>query len=378
MYLVLTEEQELIRANAREFADKYLEPIASEIDEQSRHPEEVFARLAEMDWMGIPFPTEYGGAGADYLTMAIICEQISRSCASTAFTISCHTAMGAGPIYRFGSEEQRKKYLPPLCKGKLGAFALTEPGAGTDAGSGTSTAVLEGGEYVLNGTKTFISAGPLAETFMIVAMTDRSKGARGMSAFIVPKDAPGLKVGAIFKKMGLRSSQTSDIIMKDCRIPKENLLGEEGQGFRIAMSSLDYGRIGVAAQATGIILACLEESIKYSKQRVQFGKPIAANQAIQWMIADMAVDLEAARFLTYSAAFRADQGLPFSKEASMAKLFTSEAAMKHASKAVQIHGGYGYMKGFKVERLLRDAKITEIYEGTSEAQRMVISGSYLR
>lgn len=375
----VTEEQELIRANMREFCQKYLEPIAAEIDENSRHPAEVFEKLAEGGWLGMPYPTEYGGAGLDFVTYAMVIEELSSFCASTGFTVSCHTGLGVGPIYHFGNEEQKQKYLVPCCKGeKLAGFALTEPGAGTDVGAGSTTAVAEGDEWVLNGTKTFISNGPTGDVFVVFAVTDKAAGPKGMSAFIVPKDAPGFKVGEHFKKMGLRSSQTSEIILNNCRIPKENLLGKEGQGFRIAMSTLDNGRIGVAAQACGIIQACLEESIRYSKERVQFRKPISAQQAIQWMIANMATDLQAARFLTYYAAYLKDQGQPYTKEASMAKLFAAEAAMRHTVKGVQIHGGYGYIKGFKVERLMRDAKITEIYEGTSEAQRMVIAGNLLR
>lgn len=375
----LTEEQELIRANMREFADTYVEPIAAEIDEASRHPKEIFDRLAEMGWMGMIYPEQYGGAGTDYLTFAIVIEELSRSCAATGFTLSCHTALASGPIFNFGTEEQKQKYLVPLCKGeKIGAFALTEPGAGTDVGAATTEAVLDGDEYVINGTKTFISNGPLADTFVVFALTDKSKGTKGMSAFIIPKETPGIRAGEHFMKMGIRASQTSEIILKDCRVPKANLLGQEGGAFKIAMQTLDNGRIGVAAQAVGIAQAALDESIKYSKQRIQFGKPISANQAIQWMIADMATDISAARFLTYHAAYLKDQGMPYSKEASMAKVFSAEMASRHASKAVQIHGGYGYIKGQKVERLMRDAKITEIYEGTSEAQRMVIASSILR
>ncbi len=375
----LTEEQELIRANMREFAEKYVDPIAAEIDEASRYPAEIMAKLAEMGWMGIPYPEEYGGAGADYLTFTVVIEELSRSCAATGFTLSCHTALASGPIAIYGNEEQKKKYLTPLCKGEhIGAFALTEPGAGSDVAAGSTTADLDGDEYVLNGTKTFISNGPVANTFVIFASTDKSKGTKGLSAFIVPRDTPGLRVGQHFLKMGIRASQTSEIILKDCRVPKENLLGQEGQGFKIAMSTLDNGRIEVAAQAVGIAQAALDESIKYAKQRIQFGKPISAQQAIQWMIADMATDISAARFLTYHAAFLKDQGQPYSKEAAMAKVFAAEMATRHASKAVQIHGGYGYIKGQKVERLMRDAKITEIYEGTSEVQRMVISGGLLR
>jgi len=375
----LTEEQELVKQNMREFAQKYVDPIAAEIDESGRFPAEVVSKLGEMGYMGMPYPVEYGGAGTDYLTYALAVEELSKSCAATGFTMSVHTSLAVGPINNFGNEEQKKKFLTPLCQGKhLGAFALTEPGAGTDVNGATTTAVLDGDEYVLNGTKTFTSNGPVADTFVTFAWTDKSAGAKGMSAFIISKDAPGLRVGEHFMKMGIRASQTSEIIFKDCRIPKANLLGVEGQGLKIAMNCFDHGRIGIAAQAVGIAQAAMEESISYSKERVQFGKPISKNQAIQWWIADMATDISCARFLYMHAAWLKDQGLPFTKEASMAKVFSAEMCMKHTIKAVQIHGGYGYIKGQKVERLMRDAKITEIYEGTSEAQRMVIANNMLR
>jgi butyryl-CoA dehydrogenase len=379
MDFTLTEEQELIRQNMREFAEKHVDPIAAEIDENSRHPAEVFQKLAEGDWMGMPIPAEYGGAGADYLTHALVVEELSRSCSSTGFTLSIHVGIACMLALLYGDEDQKKKYLVPMATGeKLGAFVLTEPGAGTDVMAATTTAILDGDEYVINGTKTFTSNGPTGDTYFVFAWTDKEAGRKGMSALIVPKGTPGMKAGKHFDKMGLRSSQTSEMLFKDCRIPKENLLGQEGRGLVMAMNGFDHGRVGISAQSVGIIQAALEESIKWSKERVQFGKPIARQQAIAWMIADMATDLDAARFLTYRAAWLKDQGAPFSKEASMAKLFAAEAAMKHTIKAVQIHGGYGYVKGAKVERLMRDAKITEIYEGTSEAQRMVISGNVLR
>lgn len=375
----LTEEQELIRKNVREFCEKNVDPIAAEIDENSRHPTELFQKLAEGGWMGIPLPQAYGGAGADYLTHIIVVEELSRSCASTGFTVSIHVGIACMLILLFGTEDQKKKYITPMAEGKqLGAFALTEPGAGTDVMAATTAAVLDGNDYVINGTKTFTSNGPTAGTYAVFAWTDKAAGRKGMSGFIVPRGAPGLRVGEHFKKMGLRSSQTSEMIFKDCRVPKDNLLGKEGMGMQMAMTGFDHGRVGIAAQCVGILQAALDESIKYSKERVQFGSPIARHQAVAWMIADMATDLAAARFLTYYAAWLKDQKQPFSKEAAMAKLYASEAAMKHTIKAVQIHGGYGYCKGAKVERLIRDAKITEIYEGTSEAQRMVISGNVLR
>ena len=375
----LTEEQELIRKNMREFAAKYVDPIAVEIDENSRHPAELFKKLAEGDWLGMPIPTEYGGAGADYLTHIVAVEELSRSCASTGFTVSIHVGIASMLILLFGNEEQKKKYLVPLAKGQnLGAFVLTEPGAGTDVMAATTTAILDGNDYVINGPKTFTSNGPTGGTYLVFAWTDKAAGRKGMSTFVIPRETPGMKAGEHFKKMGLRSSQTSEMVFKDCRVPKENLLGKEGAGLVMAMAGFDHGRVGIAAQSVGILQAALDESIRYSKERVQFGAPIARQQAISWMIANMATDLSAARLLTYHAACLKDQKQPFSKEASMAKLFAAEAAMRHTIKAVQIQGGYGYIKGAKVERLMRDAKITEIYEGTSEAMRMVISGNVLR
>ena len=379
MNFKLSEEQELIRKNIREFAEKNVDPIAAEIDEKERHPAELFKKLAEGGWMGIPIPTQYGGSGADYLTNAIVVEELSRSCSSTGFTVSIHVGIACMLILLFGNEEQKKKYLIPLAKGEhMGAFVLTEPGAGTDVMAATTTAAKDGDFYILNGTKTFISNGPLADTYLVFSWTDKAAGRKGMSSFIVSKGTPGLKPGEHFHKMGLRSSQTSEVVFKDCRVPKENLLGAEGAGMINAMTGFDHGRVGISAQSVGILQAALDESIKYSKERVQMGSPIARHQAISWMIADMATDLSAARLLTYHAAWLKDQKLPFSKEAAMAKLFCAEKAMHHTIKAVQIHGGYGYIKGAKVERLMRDAKITEIYEGTSEAKRMVISGNVLR
>ncbi|MCK9195997.1 MAG: acyl-CoA dehydrogenase family protein [Syntrophales bacterium] len=379
MDFALTEEQGLIRNNMREFAERYVEPIAAEIDENNRHPVELFRNLAEGGWMGIPIPEQYGGAGADFLTHAVAVEEVSRSCSSTGFTLSFHAGIIGIALLLSGTEDQKQKYLVPLAQGRhLGSFALTEPGAGTDVMSVSTHAVRDEQGYIINGTKTFVSNGPIADTYIVFCWTDKSAGRNGMSAFIVPRETPGLKPGEHFQKMGLRSSQTSEVVFRDCWIPKENLLGDEGQGLAIAMEGFERGRIGIAAQAVGILQAALDESIRYSKERMQFGKPIARQQAIAWMIADMATDLSAARLLTYHAAYLKDSNQPFGKEASMAKLFATEAAMRHTVKAVQIHGGYGYIKGAKVERLIRDAKIAEVYEGTSEAQRMVISGKILQ
>jgi butyryl-CoA dehydrogenase len=379
MNFKLTEEQDLIRKNIREFCVKNVEPIAAEIDEKELHPADLFKKLGEGGWMGIPIPAQYGGSGSDYLTNAIVVEELSRSCSSTGFTVSIHVGIACMLINIFGTEEQKKKYLVPLATGQhLGAFVLTEPGAGTDVMAATTTATKDGDSYVLNGTKTFISNGPVGDTYLVFCWTDKAAGRKGMSSFIIPKGTPGMKPGEHFHKMGLRSSQTSEVVFKDCRVPKENLLGAEGAGMVNAGTAFDHGRVGIAAQGVGILQAALDESIQYSKQRVQMGSPIARHQAISWMIADMATDLQAARFLTYFAAWLKDNKQPFTKEASMAKLFAAEKAMHHTTKAVQIHGGYGYIKGAKVERLMRDAKILEIYEGTSEAQRMVISGTVLR
>ncbi|PKM77175.1 MAG: acyl-CoA dehydrogenase [Firmicutes bacterium HGW-Firmicutes-15] len=375
----LSEEQEMIRSNVREFTLKYLEPVAKEIDQNSRYPVEVFDKLAELDMMGISYPTEYGGGGTEFLTSMIVTEELARSCASTGFLHGYSFGLIGHPILTFGNEEQKKKWMPGLAAGKLvGAFSLTEPGAGTDVSAATSTAVKNGNEYILNGTKTFITNAIIADVFVVFAYNDRSAGVKGMSCFLVPKGSPGLIVGKHFEKMGIRASLTSEVVFKDCAVPADCMLGKEGDGFKIAMSALDVGRIGIAAMSTGIAQACLDESISYSKERVQFNKPIAKQQAIQWFIADMAVDIDAARYFYMNAAWIKDQGKSFSLAASKAKLFCSECAVRHASNAVQIQGGYGYMKGSKVERLYRDAKITEIGEGTSEAQRMIIAGSALR
>jgi len=375
----LTEEHELIRASVREFCETHVEPIANQTDQEARFPVETIKKMVEQDWFGIPYPTEYGGAGSDYLSYIIVIEELSRACATTGFTLECHTSLACYPLFKFGTEEQKKKYLVPLCTGEmLGSFALTEPGAGTDVAATTTTAVLEGNEWVLNGSKMFISNAPVAGVVIVFAMTDQSKGTKGISAFIVPGGTPGLIMGKHLNKMGIRGALTSEVFLQDCRIPKENLLGQEGQGFKIAMMTLDGGRIGTAAQALGISQAALDESIKYSKERVQFGQPISSFQAIQWMIANMATEVSASRFLTYHAAWCYDQGLPYSKEAAMAKLFASETASRQTNRAIQVHGGIGYVKGHKVERLYRDAKITEIHEGTSEVMKMVISGNLLR
>jgi butyryl-CoA dehydrogenase len=375
----LTDEQELIREAVREFADAEVAPIAAELDRDHRFPTELLPKLAELNLMGMPYPEKVGGAGADYLSYVIAIEELSRACATTSVIVSAHSSLATWPIYTFGTPAQHDRYLADMTSGRrLGAFALTEPAAGTDAAAGTTTAVLKGDEYVLNGSKIFISNAPFAEIYIVFAKTDPDQGTRGMSAFIVEKDTPGFSVGEAEHKLGIRGSSTPPLYFSNCHIPGSALLGGEGNGFRVAMQTLDGGRIGIAAQALGIAQAALDASVAYAKERVQFGKPIATLQAIQWMIADMATEIDAARLLTYRAASNMDNGRPYSTEGAMAKLFASETATRVAGKAIQIHGGYGYTESYPVERNWRDAKITEIYEGTSEVQRMVIARSALR
>jgi butyryl-CoA dehydrogenase len=379
MKLELNEQQKMIQKMVREFAEKEIAPIAAELDEKGEYPTKTLEKMAKLGLLGIIIPAEYGGAGLDTISYTITIEEISRKCASTGVITSVHNSLVAWPIMKYGTDEQKKKYLPILAKGeKIGAFAGTEPNAGSDLGAMQTTAVLKGNKYIINGDKTFITSGSEAGIIIVFAVTDKEAGSKGISAFIVENSMKGFKVGSIFDKLGINANLVSELIFENMEVPKENLLGKEGDGFKIALSTLDGGRVGIAAQAVGIAQACLDESIEYSKQRQQFGRPISKFQAIQWMIADMATRTEAARFLVYNAAHQKDQGGRFSKEAAMAKLFASENAMESAIKAVQIHGGYGYTKEYTVERLFRDAKITEIYEGTSEVQRMVISGSLVR
>ena len=379
MQLELNEQQKMIRNMVREFAEKEVAPIAAELDKKGEYPTKTLEKMAKLGLLGTVIPTEYGGAGLDTISYATVIEEISRKCASTGVITSVHNSLVAYPIMKYGTEEQKKKYLPILAKGeKIGAFAGTEPNAGSDLGAMQTTAVLKGDKYIINGDKTFITSGPKAGIIIVFAVTDKNAGAKGISTFIVENDMKGYKVGSIFEKLGINANLVSELIFEEMEVPKENLLGKEGEGFKIALATLDGGRIGIAAQSVGIAQAALDESIEYSKQREQFGRPIAKFQAIQWMIADMATRIEAARYLVYNAAYVKDKGERFSKEAAMAKLFASETAMEAAIKAVQIHGGYGYTKEYTVERLFRDAKITAIYEGTSEVQRMVIAGSLLR
>ena len=379
MQFDLNEDQRMIREAAREFAEKEIKPIAAKLDEEAEFPAEIVRKLGELGFMGMMVPEKYDGAGMDSVSYAIAVEEISRADASTGVTVSVNNSLVCQPILDFGSEDQKKKYLPELGTGaKLGAYSLTEPEAGSDAGNIQATAVRDGDEYIVNGTKIFVTNGGAADIVVLFASTDKELGSRGLSAFIVEKGFPGFSVGKKEDKMGIRASVTNELVFEDCRVPGENLIGEEGMGFKIAMTALDGGRIGIAAQAVGIAQACLEESVRYSKERKQFGKTISSFQAVQWMLANMATKIEASRLLTYKAAYVKDQGKRFSKDAAMAKLFASEAAVDAAVDAVQIHGGYGYMKEYVVERLFRDSKITEIYEGTSEIQRLVIAAHLLK
>ncbi len=381
MNFELSEEQNLIRDMVRSFAETEIAPSAAIRDEEERFDRELmFDRLAELGLTGIVFPEEYGGAGADYISYAIAVEELSRVCASTGVTLSAHLSLGANPIYLFGTEEQKQKFLVPMARGeKMGALGLTEPSAGSDAGGTKTTARRDGDEWILNGSKIFITNGGDAEIYIVLARTDKdAEKHHGMSAFIVEKGTPGFTFGKKEKKMGIRSSPTMELVFTDCRVPKDNLLGPEGSGFKVAMKTLDGGRIGIASQALGIAQGALDAAVAYAKERKQFDTPIARFQGVQFQLADMATAVEAARMLVYRAAYRASAGLPYSPDAAMAKLFASETAMKVTTQAVQILGGYGYTREFPVERMMRDAKITEIYEGTSEIQRLVIGTALTR
>ncbi len=378
MELKLSREQELVQKMVREFTENEVKPIAAETDRTSQYPAENIEKLFRFGVMGMIVPKEYGGAGADDLAGAIAIEELSKACASTGDIVATHNGLCCGPILTFGTEEQKKKYLPMLTTGhKVGAFCLTEADAGSDASKGTTTAVLDGDHYVLNGSKIFITNGYVADVFVVFAMTDPSKGTKGISAFIVEKSFPGFAVGKHEVKMGLHGSPTAEIIFQDCIVPKENLLGVEGKGFSIAMATLDGGRIGIAAQALGIAEGAYQEAMDFAKVRVQFGRPISKFQNSQFVFADMYVGIEAGKLLTYKAAVAKGTQKRFTLEAATAKLFCSELAMKTTTKAVQMCGGYGYTNDYPLERMMRDAKITEIYEGTSEIQRVVISGNIL-
>ena len=375
----LTEEQLEMQQMFRDFAEKEVAPIAIEVDKEHKFPEENVKKMQELGFFGIPFAEEYGGIGLDTLTYVLAVEELSKACATTGVILSAHTSLGSDSINKFGTEEQKEKYLTPLASGEaLGAFALTEPDAGTDAAGQKTVAVLDGDHYVLNGSKIFITNAGYADIYVVFAMTDKSQGTRGISAFIVEKDFEGFSTGTIEDKMGIRGSSTREIIFKDCRVPKENLLGEEGKGFKIAMQTLDGGRIGIAAQALGIAEGALNKAITYVKQREQFGRPIAKFQNTQFKLAEMAIDIESVRHLVYKAAVLKDAGENYGVAAATAKLKAARVAMDVTTKAVQLFGGYGYSREYEVERMMRDAKITEIYEGTSEVMLMVVSGDLLR
>jgi butyryl-CoA dehydrogenase len=379
MQFQLTEDQKMVQKLAREFAEKRLAPSVAERDEKEEFSRELFNELGEMGLTSICFPESYGGAAGDVLSYILAVEELCKADDGVGITLSATVSLCAWPIFAFGTEEQKQKYLVPLVEGeKLGAFGLTEPNAGTDAAAQQTVALLDGDDYILNGSKIFITNGGEAETYVVFAMTDKSRGTRGISAFIVEKGMEGFSFGKKERKMGIHTSITNELVFQNVRVPKENLLGKVGEGFKIAMNTLDGGRIGVAAQALGIAQGALDHAIKYSKERIQFGKPIAQNQALAFMMADMATKIDAARLLVYRAAYLKDQGLPYAKEAAMAKLYASDIAMEVTTDAVQIFGGYGYIKEYPVERLMRNAKITQIYEGTNQVQRMVISGAILK
>ncbi|NFE20813.1 acyl-CoA dehydrogenase [Clostridium botulinum] len=374
----LSQEQKLVKQMLMEFVENEVEPIAADIDKTERYPIETVEKMAKYGIMGMPFPKEYGGAGTDYLSYVIAVEELAKECATTSVILSAHTSLCCAPIFEFGTEEQKKKYLPDLLSGKkIGAFGLTEPNAGTDASAQQSVAVLEGDHYILNGSKIFITNGGAADTFVIFAMTDRSKGVKGISAFILEKEMSGFSIGKTEDKMGIRASSTTELIFEDVKVPKENLLGKEGKGFGIAMKTLDGGRIGIAAQALGIAEGALDHAVAYMKERKQFGKNLTKFQGLQWYIADMKVRVDAAKYLVYKAAWKKSAGENYTMDAAEAKLYAAEAAMYVTNKSLQILGGYGYTKDYPLERMLRDARITEIYEGTSEVQKMVIASSLL-
>lgn len=375
----LSKKEELFLQMIREFAENEVKPLAAEIDEQERFPVETIEKMAKIGVMGIPVPVEYGGQGGTNQMYSMAVEELSRVCATTGVIVSAHTSLCVNPILEYGTEEQKKKYVPKLASGEwIGAFGLTEPNAGTDAAMQQTTAVLDGDEWVLNGTKIFITNAGYAHVYVVMAMTNKELGTRGISAFIVEKGTPGFSIGKKEKKMGIRGSATCELIFENCRIPKENLLGEQGKGFKIAMNTLNGGRIGIAAQALGIAQGALDETVKYTKERKQFGRSISAFQNTQFQLADLDAKIQAARLLVRQASYNKDMHLPYPVEAARCKLFAAETAMEVTTKAVQFHGGYGYTREYPVERMMRDAKITEIYEGTSEVQRMVIAGNLFK
>ena len=374
MNFQLSEEHQQLRYMVRDFALNEVAPTAAERDEEERFDREIFNKMAELGLTGIPWPEEYGGAGFDFLAYCIAVEELSRVDASTGVTLSAHTSLAGWPVYKFGTEEQKQKYLRPMAEGKkIGAYGLTEPGSGSDAGGMKTYAVEDGDHYVLNGSKIFITNGGVAEIYIVFAVTNPEAGSRGTTAFIVESNFPGFSVGKKEAKLGIRSSPTTEIIFENVRVPKENILGKVGEGFKVAMQTLDGGRNGIAAQAVGIAQGALDAAVDYAKERVQFGKPIVANQGVSFKLADMATQIEASRLLTYQAAWLESNDLPYGKASAMAKLLAGDTAMSVTVEAVQVFGGYGYTKDYPVERYMRDAKITQIYEGTQEIQRLVIS-----
>jgi len=374
MDFALTEDQQIFQRMVRDFATNEIEPVAAQVDEEERFPAENVRKMAELGLMGVSIAEEYGGSGGDSMHLVIATEEIARACASTSTIFLASLSLACYPIYLFGTEEQKRRFVVPVAKGqKLACFALTEPGAGSDAAAIQTTATLRGDHYVLDGTKIFITNGAEADIAVVFATADKSLRHKGIVALMVEKGTPGFSVGKKERKLGVRGSSTAELVFQSCQVPVGNRLGEEGGGFRVAMGAIDASRINVAAQAVGIARAGLEASLAYAQDRQQFGQAISGFQAVQWMLADMATQVDAARLLAYRAAFLKNQGLPYLKEAAMAKLFAAETAMSVTTKAVQIHGGYGYIKDYPVERYFRDAKITEIYEGTSEMQRMTIA-----
>ena len=374
MQIELSEEQQMIQALAREFAEKEVKPVAALLDAEARFPQETVKRMGELGLMGIAVPEAYGGSGADAVAYVLALEEIAKACASHAVIMSVNNSLYCDPVLKYGTDEQRKKFLAPFASGQqIGCFALTEPQAGSDATNQHTLAVRDGDGYVLNGRKVFVTNGREASVALVFAQTDPAKAHRGISAFLIERGTPGFLVPKVEDKLGIRASDTAEFVFEECRVPAANRLGEEGMGFKIAMGTLDGGRIGIAAQALGIAAGAFDLSVAYAKERKSFGVPIAEHQMVQWMLADMATAIEAARLLIWRAAALKDAGRPFGPEASMAKLFASEMAMKVTTDAIQVHGGYGYIKEYQVERYFRDAKITQIYEGTSQIQKLVIA-----
>ncbi|MCZ4693577.1 acyl-CoA dehydrogenase [Ancylomarina euxinus] len=379
MNFSLTKEQELFQQMIRDFAENEVKPLAAEVDEQERFPIETVEKMAKIGIMGIPIPKQYGGAGGNNLMYSMAVEELSAVCGTTGVIVSAHTSLCAAPILEHGTEEQKQKYLPKLASGEwIGAFGLTEPNAGTDAAGQQTTAVEDGDNYIINGSKIFITNAEYAHVYVIFAMTDKSQGTRGITAFIIEKGTPGFSFGKKEKKMGIKGSATNELIFENCVLPKTNMLGKLSKGFGIAMKTLDGGRIGIAAQALGLAQGAINETVKYVKERKQFGRAISAFQNTQFQLADMNTKTEASRMLVRKAAYKKDNKIAYSVDAAMAKLYAAETAMEVTNKAVQLHGGYGYTREYPVERMMRDAKITEIYEGTSEVQRMVISANMLK